>query len=199
MPLRHIHQTEKLTQQVHRWRPVAPQAVAHAPSQDDVYNGHRIPKGTAVLINVWHIHHSAEDYEEPDKFIPERFLQHPFGMRPDEAHDPTHMEASSSRGATFDFGAGRRICPGMHSAKQSLLLGLAKVLWAFDVLPPPEGKEIDLSLETGFVQEIALHPKELDVVLKLRDGRAKEDLLVHYSKAYEAEAEVMGWEGGLFK
>lgn len=147
-------------------------------------------------MNVWHIHHAEEDYDEPDEFIPERFLQHPFGMRLDQAHDPTHMEASSAR-VTYDFGAGRRICPGMNSAKQNLLLGLAKVLWAFDILPP-EGKEIDLSLETGFIQEIALHPKDFDVVLKLRDSRTKEDIMDHYSQTYEAEAVIMGWEGGIY-
>nr|UBX54526.1 cytochrome P450 [Aspergillus sp.] len=189
--------TEAFWNETHRWRPVAPQGVAHAPSQDDVYNGHRIPKGTAIFMNVWHIHHSEEDYEEPDKFDPDRFLRHPFGMRLDEAHDPAHMEASSAR-VTYDFGAGRRICPGMHSAKHSLVLGLAKVLWAFEILPP-KGKEIDLSLENGFIQEIALHPKELDVVFKLRDGITKEDIMDHYSQAYEAEAEVMGWEDGLYK
>lgn len=148
-------------------------------------------------MNVWNIYHSEEDYEDPEKFIPERFLKHPSGMRLDQAHDPAHMEAPMSR-LTYDFGAGRRICPGMHSAKQSLILGLAKLLWAFEVLPP-EGKEIDLSLETGFVQEIALHPKELDIVLKLRDERTEEDILDHYSRTYEAEAELMGWEGGLYK
>jgi cytochrome P450 len=148
-------------------------------------------------MNVWHIHHSEEDYEEPEKFIPERFLRHPFGMRPDQAHDPAHMEASGSR-VTYDFGAGRRICPGMHSAKQSLLLGLAKILWAFEIMPL-EGKELDLSLETGFVQEVALHPKNLDVVLKLRDGRAKKDIMDHYYQTYEAEAKIMGWEGDLYK
>jgi hypothetical protein len=107
------------------------------------------------------------------------------------------MEASGSR-VTYDFGAGRRICPGMHSAKQSLLLGLAKILWAFEIMPL-EGKELDLSLETGFVQEVALHPKNLDVVLKLRDGRAKKDIMDHYYQTYEAEAKIMGWEGDLYK
>nr|A0A6F8RP03.1 RecName: Full=Cytochrome P450 monooxygenase grgG; AltName: Full=Gregatin A biosynthesis cluster protein G [Penicillium sp.]BCA42574.1 cytochrome P450 monooxygenase GrgG [Penicillium sp.] len=189
--------TEAFWNEVHRWRPVAPQGVAHAPSQDDIYNGHRIPKGTAIIMNVWNIHHSEEDYDEPEEFIPERFLQHPLGLRSDHTLDAAHLEASASR-VTWDFGAGRRICPGMHSAKHSLLLGLAKVLWAFDILPP-EGKEIDLSLETGFVQEIALHPKELNVVLKLRDGRTKQDLMDHYSQTYAAEAEVMGWKDGLYQ
>ncbi|KAI0423563.1 cytochrome P450 [Xylaria sp. FL1042] len=182
---------------VHRWRPVAPQAVPHVPTQDDVYHGHHIPKGTAVIMNVWNIHHSEDDYEEPEKFNPDRFLQHPYGMRADQAHDPALMEASSVR-VHYDFGAGRRICPGMHLAKLNLLLGLAKILWAFDILPP-KGKDIDLSLETGFVQGTALHAKDFDVVLKLRDGFAKSDIRNHYSQTYEAEAQAMGWEGALYK
>ncbi|GAM36833.1 hypothetical protein TCE0_018f06241 [Talaromyces pinophilus] len=189
--------TEAFWNEVHRWRPVAPQGVPHAPSRDDIYNGHRIPKGATMIMNVWQIHHSPEDYDSPDDFIPERFLRHPYGMRLDEAHDAAHLESASAR-VTYDFGAGRRICPGMHSAKQSLLLGLAKVLWAFDILPQ-EGKEIDLSLETGLVQDIALHPREFDVLLTLREGRTREEVLEHYEKAYEREAEMMNWKGGLYK
>ncbi|KAI1173366.1 cytochrome P450 [Nemania sp. FL0916] len=189
--------TEAFWNEVHRWRPVAPQAVPHVPNQDDVYNGHRIPKGTTVIMNVWEIHHSEEDYEDPDEFIPERYLKHPFGMRLDKAHDPAKMEASSAR-ATYDFGAGRRICPGMHLAKQNLLLGMAKMLWAFELLPP-EGKEIDLSVETGLVQGTALHPKEFDLVLKLRDESLKQEIMDHYAQTYEGEADMMGWKGGLYK
>lgn len=163
-----------------------------------MYEGYRIPKHTAVVPNVWNIHHSTEDYDSPEKFEPERFLRHPFGMRPDEAHDPAILEASSSR-ITYSFGAGRRICPGIHSAKQSLLLGLAKMLWAFDILPA-EGKEIDLGLETGFVQGlITFHPKELDIMFRLRPERSEQDVLDHYSQTYKVEAEFLGWENGLRK
>ncbi|CAG8984164.1 hypothetical protein HYALB_00008166 [Hymenoscyphus albidus] len=189
--------TEAVWNEVHRWRPVAPQAIPHAPSQDDVYNGYRIPKGTAVIMNVWHIHHSEEDYEEPEEFIPERFLNHPFGMRPDKAHDGTQMEASGAR-ITYDFGAGRRVCPGMHSTKQTFLLGLAKILWAFEILPL-EGKNLDLSLKTRFVQEVALHPKSLDVSLKLKNGRTGKTIIGHYHQKYEDEAKVMGWENDLYR
>lgn len=118
-------------------------------------------------------------------------------MRLDEAHNPAQMDGSSWR-VIYDFGAGRRVCPGSHSAKQNLVLGLAQVLWAFDVLPP-EDKEIDLNLETGFIQKAALHPRDCDVRFKLRDGRTKEDILANYAQAYEAEAQMMGWEDGAFK
>ncbi|KAH7014523.1 cytochrome P450 [Microdochium trichocladiopsis] len=191
--------TEAFWHEVNRWRPVAPQGIPHAPAQEDVYDGYQIPKHTAVYANVWHIHHSPEDYESPEKFDPERFLRHPFGMRPGAAHDPTTMDASAgsataSARATYSFGFGRRVCPGMLLAKQSLMLGLAKILWAFDVLPAQAGEELDLNVETGFVQGlITFHPKHLDVSLKLRPGRSKQDILDHYSETYKVEAELMGW------
>lgn len=37
---------EALFREVMRWRPVLPLGVAHAASDDDIYNGYYIPKGT---------------------------------------------------------------------------------------------------------------------------------------------------------
>ncbi|KAI0097583.1 cytochrome P450, partial [Nemania sp. FL0031] len=187
---------EAFWNEVHRWRPVAPQAVPHVTTQDDVYNGYRVPKGTTVIMNVWQIHHNEEDYDEPQKFDPDRFLRHPLGMRTDKEHDPALMEASGAR-PHYGFGAGRRICPGMYLANQNFLLGLAKMLWAFEI-QPADNKEIDLSLETGLVQGTALHPKDFDLILKLREGRTKEDIMSHYYQTYEGEATIMGWTDGKF-
>jgi cytochrome P450 len=33
----------------------------------------------------------------------------------------------------FSYGAGRRICPGIHVAEKSLFLNIARVLWAFNI------------------------------------------------------------------
>ncbi|KXJ95002.1 cytochrome P450 [Microdochium bolleyi] len=171
------------------------EGIPHAPAQDDVYDGYQIPKHTAVYANVWHIHHSPEDYESPEKFDPERFLRHPSGMRSGSAHDSATTETSATARATYAFGFGRRVCPGMLLAKQSLILGLAKILWAFDVLPAQEGQELDLDVDTGFVQGlITFHPKNLDVSLKLRPERSKKDLLDHCSESYKIEAELMCWQ-----
>jgi cytochrome P450 len=38
--------------------------------------GYTIPKGSTVLVNLWAIHHDPEVWTEPDKFLPERFMQH---------------------------------------------------------------------------------------------------------------------------
>lgn len=37
-----------------RWNPVTPFGLAHSVTEDDEYNGYRIPKGTTVLPNVWY-------------------------------------------------------------------------------------------------------------------------------------------------
>ena len=36
-----------------RWNPVAPLTLTHRTTADDVYGGYYIPKGTAVIPNVW--------------------------------------------------------------------------------------------------------------------------------------------------
>lgn len=48
--------------------------IAHSLIQDDVFEGHRIPAGTSVLWNSWGVHMSPSEYEDPDTFRPERFL-----------------------------------------------------------------------------------------------------------------------------
>ncbi|KAL4794364.1 cytochrome P450 [Aspergillus venezuelensis] len=40
-----------------------------------------------------------------------------------------------SKRDAYTFGAGRRICPGIHVAERSLFLGMARILWAFEIRP----------------------------------------------------------------
>jgi hypothetical protein len=114
-------------------------------------------------------------------------------MRQDnlEDHDAKKLE-SSGRRKTYAFGAGRRMCPGYESAKKNLLLGMAKFLWAFEV-SAPDGREIDLSMETGYISDLALRPKNTDVSVHLREGISRDDVYSHYYDTYKGEAEVFGW------
>ncbi|KAG9203636.1 hypothetical protein G6514_002654 [Epicoccum nigrum] len=176
-----------------RWRPPAPQAAAHSTAKDDTSLGYRIPKASAIIANVWYIHYLAAYYDAPEVFNPERWLKHPFGMRPDQEHDATQME-STGRRLTYAFGAGRRICPRMESAKKNLPLGTAKFLWASEILPPYSAKGIDPSMEMGYISDLALRPKVFDVKVKLRERLSKENIVKHYVATYKGETEIMGWE-----
>ncbi|EKG13898.1 Cytochrome P450 [Macrophomina phaseolina MS6] len=113
-----------------RWMPTAVLGAApHAVLQDDEYLGYCIPRGAGVMMNVWGIHRDEARYARPERFEPERY-----------DGDVTLMADSAtlpdvSKRDQFGFGAGRRICQGMHVAERSLFLGISRILWGFDVTP----------------------------------------------------------------
>lgn len=86
--------------EVLRWRPVAVLGgTPHASTEDDVYEGFFIPKGSTILANLWAIHHDPEFFPDPDVFRPERYL---------DGGSPYPQKHGHSA-----FGWGRRICPGI--------------------------------------------------------------------------------------
>ncbi|SPO01733.1 related to O-methylsterigmatocystin oxidoreductase [Cephalotrichum gorgonifer] len=150
--------------EVLRLRPPTPSAIPHVLDRDDTFQGYRIPKGTTVIPNVWGIQHNPEDYYEPEMFIPERYILHPMGLKPG-------VDATEGRRETYTFGAGRRICPGEQFARNSLLLAAAKLLWAFNIVPP---EPLDLSIETGFQAGLVIGPKSFKTDFTIRhEGRAE--------------------------
>ena len=59
--------------------------------------------------------------------MPERYLNHPLPAAAYlNAADPNDRDH-------FSYGAGRRVCPGVHVAEKSLYLNIARVLWAFNI------------------------------------------------------------------
>ncbi len=107
-----------------RWRTVTILGVIpHAPSQDDVYRGYLIPKGTWITGNLWAIHRNPNEYPNPDVYRPERFLE-----KEDRPPFPNKKGHSA-------FGWGRRQCSGQPLAEQGLFLSFARLLWAFDIRP----------------------------------------------------------------
>ena len=85
-------------------------------TQDDTYEGYVLPKGTIVFANAWAIHMDDAEYEKPEDFIPERFLNNKFGTR-----RPVQDSSEDHRRVTYGFGAGRRVCPGQRLAENSLV------------------------------------------------------------------------------
>ncbi|KAJ5555308.1 hypothetical protein N7535_007747, partial [Penicillium sp. DV-2018c] len=113
-----------------RWMPTTILgAVPHAVTQDDEYKGYFIPKGAGVMNNVWGIHMDPARHANPRTFNPDRYKDdtQSFG---DAAANP-----DASKRDVFTFGAGRRICPGIHVAERSLFLGMSRILWAFNIEP----------------------------------------------------------------
>ncbi|KAL2005346.1 hypothetical protein VTN00DRAFT_2557 [Thermoascus crustaceus] len=115
-----------------RWMPTTILgAVPHALTRDrdDYYMGYRIPAGAGVINNVWTIHMDENRYPNPRQFDPDRFKDD-FQSAYDAASNPDVSQRDH-----FSFGAGRRICQGIHVADRSLFLGISRMLWAFDISP----------------------------------------------------------------
>ncbi|KAG8947347.1 hypothetical protein FRC04_010795 [Tulasnella sp. 424] len=105
-----------------RWSPAGPVGVPHRLMEDDVYNGYFIPKGTTVFPCIWGMTRNPKYFKDPTEFKPERFLTD------EPILDPRQ----------FVFGFGRRICPGSELAMQTMWIGMASILWAFEVKPVGE-------------------------------------------------------------
>ncbi|OJJ81483.1 cytochrome P450 monooxygenase fmaG [Aspergillus glaucus CBS 516.65] len=45
---------DALVKETLRWHPVAPMVIPHMCTQDDIYKGYRIPKGSLIMPNIWY-------------------------------------------------------------------------------------------------------------------------------------------------
>ncbi|RDX52873.1 cytochrome P450 [Lentinus brumalis] len=165
-----------MVKEILRWHPVDPLGMQHRSTEDDVYKGYFIPKGTICIANIWAINRDPDLWgPDADEFKPERHI----GLDGKLAPSPPDTKGEGH----VSFGFGRRICVGRHLARNSLLINIASVLWMFDVLAPvgPGGEEIvctERSIDMGLV----VRPQEYDYRFKLRIPGA-EEILESYREA----------------
>ncbi|MFO0550191.1 MAG: cytochrome P450 [Polyangiaceae bacterium] len=85
--------------------------------------GVTLPPRSLVFLSIYGLHHRADVYPEPTRFDPDRWLP--------------EVEATRHRTSYLPFGAGPRICLGIHFAMMEGPLVLAKLLqrWSFEIDP----------------------------------------------------------------
>ncbi|KAF4461531.1 cytochrome p450 monooxygenase [Fusarium albosuccineum] len=111
-----------------RWMPTVVLGVPHAVIKDDNYLGYNIPKGSTIINNVWTIHMDETRCPEPRVFNPDRYKDVDSTLYQSVIGDVSKRE-------NFVFGAGRRLCQGVHIAERSLFLAISRFFWAFDLSP----------------------------------------------------------------
>ena len=130
-----------------RLHPVVPLVPNEAEETVEI-QGHAVPKGCTVLVNLWAVHRDAAAWPEPDRFMPERFLQ----RRPEEAGflGTTEFEF-------IPFSAGRRICLGLPLATRMVHAMLGSLLHHFEWALPGEVKEngVDMAESLGLTMIMA--------------------------------------------
>jgi hypothetical protein len=57
----------------------------------------------------------------------------------------------------YGYGSGRRLCPGIHLAERNLFLGMAKLLWGFDITPGKDENGRVKSSESVVVDPVAAY------------------------------------------
>jgi cytochrome P450 len=133
-----------IIKETQRFRPVAPQGFPHATSKDDEYKGHLIPAGTVVLANSYSVHFDPKRHPDPQEFKPERWMSGAWDISAAEAA----AQKDPARRDHFAYGVGRRICPGIHVAENSLFLLVSRVLWGFSIGNEVEnGRKVEVDVE----------------------------------------------------
>ncbi|KAF4605478.1 hypothetical protein EYR40_004262 [Pleurotus pulmonarius] len=112
------------TMQLHRFRPIIPSGLPHVASRDTQYSSFVIPRGSIIFMNIWGIYHDPELFDDPESFIPERYLLSEFGTKPGAQTEGLRDN--------LHFGAGRRICPGAEMASRNIAMNAINLLWAFN-------------------------------------------------------------------
>ncbi|UQC90651.1 cytochrome P450 [Colletotrichum lupini] len=168
-----------------RWRTAAPSGVPRVLANEDTYLGYTFPKGTRFLTNTYGIHKDEAWYDRPDEFLPERYMDNPWGVRPELAA----AAEREKRHPTYNFGAGRRMCPGLDYAENQILVTIAKLAWEFDVVPA-RGKRLDTSIETGFHSDLVMGPERFEVEFVPRGEERRKAIL---EDAMRAEKVVEAW------
>lgn len=158
--------------EVLRWRPVAVLGgTPHASTEEDEYQGFHIPAGTTILGNSWSINLNDEYYPQPNTFDPVRFLAPGdlIALGIDKQLYLSKMVHPSKSGHS-SFGWGRRICPGADLASNSLFIALARLLWAYDILPC-EGRTYDTM---AYTEGFNIRPKPFECIIRIRSQRHRE-------------------------
>ncbi|KAJ4765651.1 hypothetical protein LUZ62_076026 [Rhynchospora pubera] len=133
-----------------RLHPPVPLLVPRESTKGIELMGYNIPAGTRFIINAWAIGRDERTWERADEFMPERFLG-------------SNVDYKGQHFGLIPFGIGRRICPGIGFATETIVFALATLLHHFDWDLPNviKGKPLDMSEIKG----ITVHRK-LELILE---------------------------------
>lgn len=120
-------------------------AIPHAAMHDDEFNGYKIPAGAGVVLAVWSANNDSDSFDDPRTFNPSR--QNLNSTLYESSHNLDVKER-----AQWTFGSGRRMCPGMHVAENTLLLAIARILWTFEISPAKDPNGENIPIEVDAVQ-----------------------------------------------
>ena len=139
-------------------------------------DGRFLAPGTIVGMNPWVVHHDKTVFgQDPESFIPERWLQ-----GPDEPAIDFQSRRSRMREAILTFGAGNRVCLGKYLSKLEMYKCIATLFSLYQVREAADsGGGIELTgLQMEFVDPARewrvqnswfVRQSGMDVIIKRRN------------------------------
>ena len=137
---------QAVVKEVFRLHPPAPLLIPHESTQDSEIAGYYVSAGTRLLVNAYAIGRSAQVWENPLDFNPERFMN-----RPD-------LDLKGQTYGLLPFGSGRRQCPAIALGTLSVQSTLAVLVHAFAwSLPPGQCfRHLDMTEQFGITSPKAI-------------------------------------------
>ncbi|KAL6650981.1 hypothetical protein ACP70R_009906 [Stipagrostis hirtigluma subsp. patula] len=139
-----------------RLRTVVPLLAPHFSVASCSIDGYVIPPGIRVLVNSGATARDARFWENPEEFVPERFV---------DGGSAADLGFKGNDFQFLPFGSGRRMCPGVNLGIATVQVILANLLHQFDWQLPPglDGRDIDMTEVFGLVvhrkKKLLLVPK----------------------------------------
>ncbi|XP_062119277.1 3,9-dihydroxypterocarpan 6A-monooxygenase-like [Humulus lupulus] len=96
--------------------------IARESSKDCTVAGYHVPANTRLFINTWAINRDPAHWDDPHRFIPERFMM-------EEKKD---VDVRGNHFELLPFGSGKRGCPGVNLALLTVPTTVAALVQCFD-------------------------------------------------------------------
>ncbi|XP_051133333.1 cytochrome P450 736A117-like [Andrographis paniculata] len=132
-----------VVKEVLRLHPPLPLLVPRKTTRDVKILNYDVLAGTRVVVNAWALGRDPSLWEDPEDFIPERFMN--------------NLVDFKARFQFIPFGGGRRGCPGSAFALGLAELALANLVLNFEFELPDGSRGEDLDMSEG--EGITIHRK----------------------------------------
>ncbi|NXI98447.1 CP2K1 protein, partial [Psophia crepitans] len=144
--------TDAVIHEIQRFSNILPLDLPHETAADVTLKGYFIPKGTYIIPLLTSVLRDKLQWEKPDMFYPEHFLDANGKFVKKDAFMP--------------FSAGRRICAGETLAKMELFLFFTSLLQRFTFHPPPGVSVSDLDLSPAISFNVTPKPYKMCAVAR---------------------------------
>jgi len=121
-----------------------------------------LTESTTLILVLRAIHFDEKLRSDPQRFEPSRYLKSSL-----PAADYINVNDPYERDH-FAYGAGRRVCPGVHVAERSLYINIVRTLWGFNVAKSVDTDGNTIEPNTAMVRGFLSVPEVFKAKINVR-------------------------------